>query len=255
MDEFQTLGKAITAIASIATWQSVGVITAAGTIAMAILQLIKDLSPLRRWYQQAWLDSWTEKHTSDFNADLEKAGDTGRSLPQASAMQAKSLLVELATGGEMRAFYELPIEQMVAQMNAAVQITLDYPKKYCGLLVVLSDGADIDDVAVVVGQSPEGSKARKGGPSKGYLEARTRVGHRIQRNLDAVQISLGSDWQFWMQVTAVILSTLVLEAGVVLATRTFDGKAMLLAVPVGILSGYLAPIARDLVAALQSLRK
>ena len=90
--------------------------------------------------------------------------------------------------------------------------------------------------------------------TKQYLEARTRVGHRIQRNLDAVQIALGSRWQFWMQSTAVILSILVLEAAVVAVGGATNLSALLLAVPVGILGGYLAPVVRDLVAALQTLR-
>ncbi len=247
---FGALADAITGIGNIATWQSVGVITAAGTLAMAILQLIKDLTPVRRGYQRAWLAKWIARHVHDYNA----ARGAMRSLPQASPRETERLLIELATGGDDRAFYELAIEQMVAQMNAAVQITLDYPKKYSELLIVLSEGADVQDVAAVVNQSPEGSKAKKTQPSKDYLEARTRVGHRIQRNLDAVQIALGSAWQFWMQSTAVILSVLVLECGV-LQTVGWNTNAMLLAVPVGIISGYLAPVARDLVAALQTLRK
>ena len=254
MDQaFKTLADAIAGIGNIATWQSVGVISAAGTLAMAILQLIKDLTPIRRGYQRQWLRKWIAQHASDFNNTLKAAAIRSDALPQAAPAQAEFLLIELATGGDDRAFYELAIEQMVAQMNAAVQITLDYPAKYRELLVVLSEGADISDVAAVVNQSPEG-KTRKATPTKDYLEARTRVGHRIQRNLDAVQIALGSRWQFWMQTMAVILSILVLEAGVLMVVGP-NPSAMLLAVPVGVLGGYLAPVARDLVAALQTLRK
>ena len=249
-DDLTVLMAAIGKIANISAWQFVAAITAAGTIAMAMLQLVKDLTPLRRWYQRNWLRKWISAHVDAFN----HARKGKKNLPEVSDAKAEALLVNLATGGDDLAFYELAAEQMVAQMNAAAQITLDYPKKYCDLLVVVSEGADIDDVATVVSQSPEGSRSRKASPSPDYLEARTRVNHRIQRNLDAVQISLGSQWRFWMQSTAIVLSILLLEIGVVLASGVRP-STMLLAVPVGILGGYLAPVARDLISALQTLRK
>lgn len=252
--DLNALTVAIAKIADISAWQFIAAITAAGTIAMAMLQLVKDLTPLRRWYQRRWLRKWFSAHADDFN-DARKGADADKkTLPVVSEEKAEALLVNLATGGDDFAFYELASEQMVAQMNAAAQITLDYPKKYCDLLVVLSEGADVDDVATVVSQSPEGLKSRKASSSPDYLEARTRVGHRIQRNLDAVQISLGSQWRFWMQSTAIVLSIVLLEIGVVLASGPRMGT-MLLAIPVGILGGYLAPVARDLVSALQTLRK
>jgi hypothetical protein len=253
-EAFRMLADAIAGIGNIATWQSVGVISAAGTLAMAVLQLIKDLTPLRRIYQRNWMRKWIALHARYFNGALDAFNIRKGEVPTASPVRAEFLLVELATGGDEQAFYELAIEQMVAQMNAAVQITLDYPAKYRDLLVVVSDGADIADVITVVNQSPEGPKTRRSEPTKQYLEARTRVGHRIQRNLDAVQIALGSRWQFWMQSTAVILSILVLEAAVVAVGGATNLSALLLAVPVGILGGYLAPVVRDLVAALQTLR-
>jgi hypothetical protein len=253
-EAFRTLADAIAGIGNIATWQSVGVISAAGTLAMAVLQLIKDLTPVRRIYQRNWMRKWIAQHARYFNGAFDAFNIRKGKVPAASPAKAEFLLIELATGGDEQAFYELAIEQMVAQMNAAVQITLDYPAKYRDLLVVVSDGADISDIATVVNQSPEGPGTRRAEPTKQYLEARMRVGHRIQRNLDAVQIALGSRWQFWMQTTAVLLSILVLEAAVLAVSGASSPTALLLAIPVGILGGYLAPVVRDLVAALQTLR-
>jgi hypothetical protein len=251
--DLKALTDAIVAIGSISTWQIVGVVTAAGTIAMAMLQLVKDLTPLRREFQRWWLQGWIAAHVDAFNRHRQSKAADKKALPAVSAGTAETLLIELATGGDDRAFYELAVEQMVAQMNAAVQIMLDYPKKYCDLLVVLSEGADLNDVSAVISQSPE-AKARKTAPSAEYLEARTRVSHRVQRNLDAVQIALGSRWRFWMQTTAIVLSVLLLELGVILFGGARLG-ALLLAIPIGILGGYLAPVARDVVATLQTLRK
>ena len=252
--DVDALRAAIAEIGSISGWQIVGAVTAAGTIAMAMLQLVKDLTPLRRAFQRWWMQGWIAAHAEDFNRSRQSKDADKKVLPEVSPDTAQTLLIELATGGDERAFYELAIEQLVAQMNAAVQITLDYPKQYCDLLVVLSEGADLEDVATVIAQSPEGARARKTAPSANYLEARARVSHRIQRNLDAVQIALGSRWRFWMQLIAVVLGTLLLEAAVV-KTAGFRVGTILLALPIGILGGYLAPVTRDLVATLQTLRK
>ncbi len=252
--DIAALKEAIASIADISTWQIVGAVTAAGTVAMAMLQLVKDLTPIRRAFQRWWLDGWIAQRAAAYDNDRPKGGADSRILPAVSAERAQKLLIELATGGDDRAFFELAIEQLVAQINAAAQITLDYPKTYCDLLVVLSQGADLDDVAAVIAQSPEGAKGKRKEPAAEYLEARARVSHRIQRNLDAVQIALGSRWQFIMQLTAMALSVLLIEIAVVRVAGWRPGT-MLWAVLVGILAGYLAPVARDVVATLQTLRK
>jgi len=119
---------------------------------------------------------------------------------------------------------------------------------------VLSQGADVQDVAMVIAQSPEGSRTKRKEPLAAFLEARARVSHRIQRNLDAVQIALGSRWQFFLQLTAMMLSVLLIEIAVFSMTG-WQFNTILWAAVVGILGGYLAPVARDVVAALQTLRK
>jgi hypothetical protein len=213
-----------------------------------MLQLVKELTPLRRIYQRYWIRRWIETHAEDFNRQRRTAG---QSLSEADGPRVEALLVELATGGSEHALYELAIEQLVAQMNAAAQITLDYPKKYSDLLLVLSEGADVSDAAIVVNGIP----SRKSAPPAKYLEARNRVGHRIQRNLDAIQITLGSSWKFWMQVTAITLSTLLIEAAVIGLSGGAKPSILLIALPIGIAGGYFAPVSRDLIAALQTLRK
>lgn len=252
--DIQAVSAAFKVIGEATGWQVVGAIAAAGTIAMAILQVVKELTPLRRYFQRWWIKSWIAARVDEFNRRRQSKGVDSTALTEATAEKTEMLLVELSTGGDDRAFYELPIEQMVAQMNAAVQITLDYPKRYYDLLVIVSEGAALDDVATVITSSPTGTRAKKAPPSQHYLEARTRVSHRIQRNLDAIQISLGNRWQFCMQLTALLLSTLMLEAAVLSVAGTTIGTVVI-ALLIGIVGGYLAPVTRDLVAALQTLRK
>ena len=252
--DIQAVSAAFKVIGEATGWQVVGAIAAAGTVAMAILQVVKELTPLRRYFQRWWIRGWIAARVDEFNRRRQSKGVDSTTLTAATAGKTEMLLVELSTGGDDRAFYELPIEQMIAQMNAAVQITLDYPKRYYDLLVIVSEGADPDDVAIVITSSPTGTRAKKAQPSQHYLEARTRVSHRIQRNLDAIQISLGNRWQFCMQFTALVLSTLMLEAAVLSVAGATIGTVVI-ALLIGMVGGYLAPVTRDLVAALQTLRK
>ncbi|MSP48376.1 MAG: hypothetical protein EXQ95_03505 [Alphaproteobacteria bacterium] len=211
-------------------------LAAAGTISMAVIQIVKELIPVRRSYQRNWLTKWL-------------AARVGVVAPPGAALAAvRSELIELATGGDDRAFFELPAEQVVAQMNAAAQIAMDYPRRHTALLSVLSAGVSADDLATFLA-GPTGPEAQPR-----YTDARNRIGHRLQRNLDGLLIALGNDWRWWMQIIAIALTLLIVEIAVVLSTN-WSLAAILWAVPVGIIGGYLAPITRDLVAALQNLRR
>jgi hypothetical protein len=231
----------------------VGALAIAGTIAMAILQIIKELTPLRRWYQRHWLECWfkdrAEKFKQRYNADAPPYYQFSADVPQ-------SELVELATGGETNAFYDLDLEQLVAQMNAAAQIALEYPQLYFTLLAVLSQGAEIDDVRKVQKSSEKGTeKGTDKQSDRDVLDARNRVGHRIQRNLDGIQIALGSRWKFYMQAVSIILTILFVEIAIFLNVKENTGGALIAGILLGTVGGYLAPVTRDIVAALQNLRK
>lgn len=232
-----------------------GALAIAGTLAMAFLQIIKELTPIRRRYQRRWLERWFGVRVEKFTVDAVNAGPDV--VPSAliesdkfSVAKAQSTLVELATGGEANAFYDLAIEQVVAQMNAAAQIALEYPHTHFPLLAVLSQGTNVSDVMRVVKRAEAGLRE----PDPIALDARNRVGHRIQRNLDGIQIALGSRWKLWMQLTSIGLTVAFVELAIVANVR-YNLVTLLVGVVLGIVGGYLAPVTRDVVATLQSLRK
>lgn len=249
----QALGQGVTLDAALA-------LAAAGTIAMAVIQVIKEVTPVRRRFQRAWMMDWFRRRLAAFEASLERAGkpvgkaDIARLRRQIGAPEAVNHgLVDLATGGADDAFYDLATEQLVAQMNAAAQMTLDYPARYGSVLVVLSQGAALEDVARVLQGAPP-ADAGAAPDTRQFLDARTRVGHRIQRNLDAVQIALGARWRFWMQISSIAIATLVVELAVA-AKHGASPETFAVALLLGVIGGYLGPVTRDLVAALQSLRR
>jgi hypothetical protein len=227
-----------------------GALAIAGTLAMAILQIIKEFTPVRRRYQREWLEDWFRARAEKFTIEARPNEVISPRLP-VDAAKAQSTLVELATGGEANAYYDLAIEQVVAQMNAAAQIALEYPQVYFPLLAILSQGADIEDVARVLTRAQAGTPAS----DQAALDARNRVGHRIQRNLDGIQIALGSRWKLWMQTVAIALTVLFAEVAIVTNVADWNIGTLLVGVLLGIVGGYLAPVTRDVVAALQSLRK
>jgi len=92
-------------------------------------------------------------------------------------------------------------------------------------------------------------------PKRALLDARNRVGHRIQRNLDGIQIALGSRWKLWMQVVSITLTVLFVELGILTNVKNYTKTTLVVGVVLGIVGGYLAPVTRDVVAALQSIRK
>ena len=240
----EAVTKALQNLASLTSANLVIALVLSGTLTMAVIQIIKDMTPIRRHFQQNWIKWWLDKQA--------KLYDTANS-PEVD--KAEGFLIALATGGDTHAFYDLAAEQLVAQMSAAAQITLDYPKNYDGLIKVLAAGADRADIANVCSVASPRTIVAQGTLPADYTDARSRVGHRIQRNLDGLQISMSDRWQLWLQWASLVISTLVIEVAIWQQTdAAYSARSALLGLMIGVLGGYLAPVVRDLVAALQSLR-
>jgi hypothetical protein len=240
-------------------------LVSASTIAMAFIQVFKDFTPIRRAFQRHWIEDWISRRAGSFNNRARAFPDPRERIPSADATVLQRYLIELATGGEANAFYDLQAEQLVAQMNAAAQIALDYPthRSNFELIATISEGADIADVVLLrtvpsvrqAAAAPAQGGAAPGLPA-GYTDARNRVGHRIQRNLDGLQIAMRDRWQLHMQLAAQIISILVIEVAVYAYSSWSPSPwSVVLAIPVAVIGGYFAPVLRDLVAALQGLRK
>lgn len=233
--------------------QAAALLGLGGVLASATLQLIKDLTPLRLLFHRWWLTRWV----------AEKLAVTGLDTADATRDRAVSDLIALATGGARSAFFELPPEQMVAQMNAAAAIALEYPSRNGLLLQVLSAGVAPEDFQLIARVDSfsefeaRGTQEERAAASR----VRNRISHRIQRNLDAVLIAMGNRWRWGMQVAALLFSVGYIQFVVLwfakadMLTRDEIVAGMLWAIPIGILGGYLAPLARDLVAAVEGLRK
>src|SRR5690242_6787041 len=253
-----------------------------GALSMALLQTAKNLLPLRLWFQRHHVERWLAQRATQALAFARAAAPESASpntptatptLAPASVAQAKTDLVHLATAGDADALYSLPIEQLCGQVNAATQVILDYPSLHWNLLRCLASEAQPADLALINPPDPAAHAARKMLLRKpavtltdaehnqvdDYVAARNRVSHQIQRAVDALQISVSFRWKFWMQLSSILLSAALGVATLLIGNAYFDmhltpARECALIILTAILSGFLAPVARDLVAALEQIR-
>lgn len=227
---------------------------AVGVLSMAILQTIKDTFPVRRAFQRQWLKKWFVYKSTEAVGSF-----------QVDPIQAERDLIKLATDNNENAFYDLPIEQLCGQFNAAIQVALDSPGLHRNLVIATAALADTKDLDLLFGPSeavqrtitidePNISNAEID-QRRQFIDARTRVTHQIQRGLDAIRISAGFRWKFYLQCASFGLSALIAGLSVGLFLHGTPGGKAITVIVTGILGGFLAPVARDLVAALQQLKK
>lgn len=241
-----------------------------GALSMALIQTGKNMLPLRLWFQRYRVENWLAQRASQAAASAKAAGSA--SAPP-SVAQAQADLVHLATAGDADALYSLPIEQLCGQINAATQVLLDYPSLHWNLLRCIASEAQPPDLALINPPDPAAHAVRKMLLRKpaatltdaehnqvdDYVAARNRVSHQIQRTVDALQISVSFRWKFWMQLASILLSAALGVATLLIGNAYFDmhltsSKELGLLVLTAVLSGFLAPVARDLVAALEQIR-
>jgi hypothetical protein len=239
-----------------------------GILTMAILQAIKDTFPVRRAFQRQWLKRWLRCKAEEAIA-IRKKLETKETDVSANPETAEADLIKLATDGNANALYDLPIEQLCGQFNAAIQVTLDSPSRHRDLLTTTASLADPKDLQLLFEPPDEAkrpvslSDPNQSDRRQQFIDARTRVTHQVQRAIDSIQISAGFRWKLYLQYASFGLSAVIAGLGVALfihqppasdKTTAFVRTVLTVGVT-GVLGGFLAPVARDLVAALQQLRK
>jgi hypothetical protein len=154
-----------------------GALGALSTLTMAVIQTIKDLLPVLRWYQEIKTRQWLAVRAAEANKVHKQRQLSPRAIvkerlewpllsfarlapelhqdlsppfdrtDENDAVEAEADLLRLATAGDRMAFYDLPIEQLCGQMNTASQAVLDYPERHQPLLKCLASLAEPDDVS------------------------------------------------------------------------------------------------------------
>jgi hypothetical protein len=232
------------------SWGFVACSAAAGVVTMGLVQLAKDLLPIRTMWQKAWIQGVVQRLAQEADP---RAGRTGL------AYRALDELLQLAVGGQEKALYGLPIDRLAGQLSAAAQAVLDYPARHESLFRILATGSNPDDVDTLLRPPP--SAPLPGQPMNAdsqaeitrTLDARNRVSHQVQRNLDALQINMGFRWRLYMQLMSVAVGG-VLAAGMMSVAKAGPLDEPMFVGGVGLLGGFLASVGWDVVSAFQANR-
>jgi hypothetical protein len=204
------------------------------------LQLFKDLLPSRRLFQRNWFENWLAEAAA------------AQKLSTNAAQQAQGQLVDLATAGDDKALFDLPVEQFTGQINAAVQAVLDQPDQYQVLVRLLALRANPKDLKTLFVKK----RPAAGAALEQYMEARNRVSRQIQRTLDAVQIAMSNSWKRLLHWLSVVISAAIIGAALTIygGQEIWRGPTYGYALATALLGAFIAPVARDLVSAIQNLR-
>ena len=246
-----------------------------GALSMAVIEAVKAMLPLRAKFHHDEIERWLNgQHVS---ADMKLLGIGFDELP--SADKPKSALTELlhlAIGGTsyQTALFEQPVEKMFGQIQAAVNIALDFPDTAPSLYEFLThepgterNGAmrvaakaartnDQDrwsDFAKQLNAGHVDLKTDDPAEKQQYLEAnqaRQRLDNLVRRRLDALQTRIGYRWGRYNQFAAFIVAVAFSVAALVQVPRL---SALSIAV-LSVAAGFLAPPAKDLAAALKQIR-
>jgi hypothetical protein len=222
-------------------------LAAIGTVSMALLQVAKNTLPLRSVFQKSRLLGWL-------------AGRDVEAAPIAAAD-----LIDLAAAGDDVAFYNSDIDDVCAQIKGVVPVILDYPEKHRALLLCLASDARRADIEILLKPPPADLFGKPAGQStaaekelvRRYAAAKTRVGVDVRCAIDAIDAHIGFRWKRLLQVLSLLLSGVLGLAAVlagVAGTKADRASTIGAALIVGLLSGFLAPVARDLVAAVEKWR-
>jgi hypothetical protein len=220
-------------------WTSyVAALSIIGGVTMAFLQTIKDLFPVRQLFQRYALQKWMHEGEVEARSNLDDA--------TISPNKAEADLLILAVDGDPRALYDLQIEQLCGQFTAAIQIVLEFPETHLDLLAVTASKSAPSDIRIILKPPPNP-------PPSQFLDARTRITHQCQRAIDAFQIATGFRWKWVLQLASIVISAAL--AWIALRSGTSGIKPNLVSITISsILAGFLAPVAKDLLAVLQKAR-
>lgn len=241
-----------------------GSMAAIGVLTMALQQAIKDLWRLHVSFNRRRFAEWA-------------------SAENASA-EAQRQLLTLALGGARRAsasgsppdepLFELSIAALTAQLASAAKFALAFPEAHQPALRLAVGPLGDTDVTTLVGATTAERARLAAGASitpehearlSNADEARTRLGFLIDRRMDAFQMESTCRWEHKNKQAAFGLSAVLALAAIAVYIVSYqywtplskaNVAALAATVPLAALvAGFVAPVAKDLVTALQSVRR
>lgn len=269
------------------------VLAAVATLAMALVELVKTVLRLRLRYHRWAVQAWTDREPRRLGGLLARTPCffiPRRATPFMQGNRTLDELLVLATGGhdDGDALYDQPVEKMMAQVQAAANIAIQFPQEFPHLYAFLA-GVQWKHTPrpVVIGKSgriaaekdeTERSAVAEKAEKDGALWARrveagpaatrpvdptdpapppdpdqaaaakAKLNNRVLRKLDAFQAETQYLWERLNQWVAAACC-----AGMLWYLLIGTGKLdPLSAFPLALIGGVAAPFAKDVATALAS---
>lgn len=221
----------------------VTVLVAVSTLAVALVEFVKAVTDLRRWFHHHALLRWLGAEHRD-------------ALPEL-------LYLSIGTHDHVNVLCGQDLPRMMGQVQAAARVALDYPDEFSRLYAFLTD-TDMREQVPAARRDPAAWRdaaartraAAASGPGDGEsaaagAQARARLGNLVSRKLDGFQLRTDYWWSRLSQLLAMAASAVVLAVALNMTPLSMDPFECFVIVFVG---GLLAPFMKDLSQALASFR-
>jgi hypothetical protein len=211
-----------------------------GTIVMAVLEGIKAIVPIRYYFHRGQAKGWIDDHSTSW-----------------------AEFIALTTGGYQseRALFDQPVEKLMAEVQAAANMAMDFPDRYPNFYAFLTrqpDPGHVEDsqrwVAHVAKAKSLQADAAPTQDDREAAKARARLQNLMLRQLDAFQNETGYRWARSNQAVATVVGAAVILYLLLPAAES-------LAIPlegvffIALVGGMTAPVAKDVASGLSSFRK
>jgi len=215
------------------------ILTAAATITMALLELVKAVTFARPKYHRFRLQRWLRN-------------------PPA---YAQLLMLSIGDIAKPNALFDQPANKMMGQIQAAAGVAIDFPDRFPEVYAFLTRQAGADAEVwkefclSVANRDPSvpltpAEQLKADTLLTAATRARARIDHFVARKLDAFQTVTEYVWARANQVLAVLATTAFLIFIVKDANQAVTWRVIISA----FFGGMIAPLSKDVVSALSGLR-
>jgi hypothetical protein len=216
-------------------------LAALGTFSMALVQNLKNLTPVRLLFQQRRTRRWLIGRIAEARSNLGISSTVMIGL-------IESELIAISTGGSLGAFYGADSDGLYQELGAVARLVLNYPAghgryvPYSEVLAVIASSITKTDFDLLVG-------ARTGSRQE-ILDAHNRVQLEMLQVLSAFQMANDWLWKNLLHASAFIICWILACVAFWTELPCHFFRVSLSA----FLAALLAPVARDVVASLEKLR-
>jgi hypothetical protein len=264
-------------------WAVLGFAVAIGVASAAALQLAKQLFWVRSRFQRRWVMGWIGERCAiealwadwlERNPKIEgnpsASPDPASASESASSLAASSLaasqrrlaaeeLEEALLGGRakraLRDVFDLPIEQLCAQISSAADLAITEPDRNAELLLGLMGPTGLTHIDSLAPPQRivDGRIERKEPAHSEKADAYSPVAQGVRTGIDVMQISVGQRWRRGVQGSAVLISGILGVIGVFFARVTWPTRGLFILAAL-VFGGFFAWLVRDLTAIVERIR-